>query len=226
MTSPPGTQSQIISRMNQEASTDSDKQGFDRKATGHGMLNAGRFTNRWGVALRHILMKLISILPGTRFKSRLIARLFKVTMGADVGIAYGVMLDPYDPSMISFGDNVIVGTESKFFVHTFMLNRQRVRPIRIGSNVTIGAFCVIAPGVTIGDGASIAPCTLVSRNIPAGAIVTGNKLNIKRRGPTPAPAPAPAPGNEMQDADPQSDASSSVEARPTNDTIADIGGTG
>lgn len=158
-----------------------EQTGFDRKMTGHGMLNAGRFTNRWAVAVRHILLKLVSSLPGTRFKSRLIRRLFKVTMGEDVGIAYGVMLDPYDPAMISFGDNVLVGTESKFFVHTFMLNRQRVRPIRIGSNVQIGAFCVIAPGVTIGDGASIAPCTLVSRNVPPGAVVTGNKMHIRRR---------------------------------------------
>ena len=121
------------------------------------------------------------ILPGTRFKSRLISRLLGVTMGENVGIAYAVMFDPYDPSMISIGDNVIIGTETRIFVHTFMLNRQRVRPVTIGSNVQIGAFCVIAPGVTIGDGVSIAPCTLVSRSIPPGAIVTGNQMNITRR---------------------------------------------
>ena len=155
--------------------------GFDQKNTGHGMLNAGRFSNRWGVARRHILMKLLSKLPGTHFKSRLISRLLGVTIGENVGIAYAVMLDPYDPSMISIGSNVIIGTETRIFVHTFMLNRQRVRPVSIGSNVQIGAFCVIAPGVSIGDGASIAPCTLVSRSIPPGAIVTGNKLHITRR---------------------------------------------
>lgn len=154
---------------------------FDRKGTGHGMLNAGHFRNRWAVAGRHILMKLVSRLPGTRFKSRLMKRLFGLTMGEDVGLAYGVMLDPYAPSMISFGDNVLVGTETKFFVHTFMLNRQRVKPIRVGSNVSIGAFCVIAPGVTIGDGASIGPCTLVSRSVPAGAVVTGNEMRIRTR---------------------------------------------
>ena len=160
------------------------KDGFDQKNTGHGMLNAWRFTNRWGVARRHILMKLLSKLPGTRFKSRLIRRLLGVTIGENVGIAYAVMFDPYDPydpSMISIGDNVIIGTETRIFVHTFMLNRQRVRPVTIGSNVQIGAFCVIAPGVTIGDGVSIAPCTLVSRSIPSGAIVTGNQMNITRR---------------------------------------------
>ena len=36
-------------------------------------------------------------------------------------------------------------------------------------------------GVKIGDGASIGPCTLVSRNVPAGAIVTGNEMHIRKR---------------------------------------------
>jgi acetyltransferase-like isoleucine patch superfamily enzyme len=155
--------------------------GFDRKGTGHGMLNAGHVENRWRVALRHIALVILSKLPGTRFKSRLFARLFKIRMGRDVGLACGVLLDPYDPSLISFGDNVIVGYESKIFVHAFTLNRQRVRPVKIGSNVLIGAFCTIAPGVKIGDGASIAPGTIVSRNIPAGAMVTGNVMQIHRR---------------------------------------------
>jgi len=156
--------------------------GFDRKGTGHGMLNADHVGSRWKVALRHIALTVIGKLPGTRFKSRLFARLFKIRMGRDVGLACGVLLDPYAPSMISFGDNVIVGYESKIFVHAFTLNRQRVRPVTIGSNVLIGAFCIIAPGVTIGDGASIAPGTIVSRSVPAGAIVTGNVMQVRKRG--------------------------------------------
>lgn len=159
--------------------------GFDRKRTGNGMLNAGEFTSRRGVAWRHILMRLISKIPGTRRKSRLIKRLFGVQMGEEVGLAYHVTLDPYDPSMISFGNNVIVGTETRIYVHMFTLDRQRVRPVRIGNNVMIGAFCVIAPGVTIGDGASIAPGTIVNRDVPAGAIVTGNQMRIRKR-PDPA----------------------------------------
>ncbi len=155
--------------------------GFDHKGTGHGMLNADHVANRWAIAFRHILITILGKLPGTRFKSRLFSKLFKIRMGHDVGLACGVLLDPYDPSMISFGDNVIVGYESKIFIHTFTLNRQRVRPVKIGSDVLIGGFCIIAPGVTIGDGASIAPGTVVSRNVPAGAIVTGNAMQIRKR---------------------------------------------
>jgi len=155
--------------------------GLDRKGSGHGMLEAGRIASRWAVARRHVLIKLINKLPGCRFKSTLLRTLLGIRMGENVGIAYGVYLDPYDPTLISFGDNVIVGFETRIFVHAFTLNRQRVRPVTIGSNVMIGGFCVIAPGVTIGDGASIAPGTIVSRNVPPGAIVTGNEMRLRKR---------------------------------------------
>lgn len=155
--------------------------GFDRRHTGNGMLEAGLVASRWKVALRHVLIKVLGKLPGTRFKSRLFARLFGIRMGRDVGLACGVLLDPYDPSLITFGDNVIVGYETRIFVHVFTLDRQRLRPVTIGSNVMIGAFCVIAPGVTIGDGASIAPGTIVSRDVPPGAIAMGNQMRIRKR---------------------------------------------
>ena len=167
--------------------------GIDQRNTGHGMLNAGKVVSRRKIALRHIFMVLIGKLPGNRFKSRLISKWFGVKMGRDVGLAYGVFLDPYDPTMISFGDNVIVGFDTKIFVHAFTLTRQRIRPVKIGSNVMIGGFCVIAPGVTIGDGATIAPGTIVSRSVPAGALVTGNAMRIhKRSGRTGSPEPEAA----------------------------------
>ena len=50
------------------------RRGHDRKGTGHGMLNAGSVRNRWAVAWRHIKVKLLSKLPGTRFKSRLVRK--------------------------------------------------------------------------------------------------------------------------------------------------------
>jgi acetyltransferase-like isoleucine patch superfamily enzyme len=135
------------------------------------MLNAGRSASRFRVALRHITVKLLGKLPGTRMKSRLFRRLLGVRLGRDVGLAYGVFLDPYDPSMISIGDNVIIGFDTRIFVHVFTLNRQRIRPVKIGSNVLIGGFCIIAPGVNIGDGATIAPGTIVTRDVPPGALL-------------------------------------------------------
>ncbi|MEM7229637.1 MAG: acyltransferase [Planctomycetota bacterium] len=157
------------------------KAGFDIRDAGHGMLEAGQVAGRWSVARRHVLMSLITKLPGTRFKSKLFKRLFGLTMGENVGLAHGVMLDPYDPTMVTIGDDVLIGMDTKIFVHVFTLNRQRVRPVTIGNNVTIGGFCRIAPGVTIGDGASIAPGTFVTRDVPPGAMVMPPKMEVRKR---------------------------------------------
>lgn len=46
--------------------------------------------------------------------------------------------------------------------------------IVIGSDVWIGKNTTILSGVTIGDGAVIGACTLVSKDVPPYAIVTGN----------------------------------------------------
>jgi len=47
------------------------------------------------------------------------------------------------------------------------------RPVTIGRNVWIGTHAVILPGVTIGDGAIIGAGAVVTRNVAAGAVVTG-----------------------------------------------------
>ena len=47
------------------------------------------------------------------------------------------------------------------------------KTVTIGSDVWIGARCVILPGVTIGDGAVVAAGSVVTRDVPAGAVVGG-----------------------------------------------------
>jgi maltose O-acetyltransferase len=48
------------------------------------------------------------------------------------------------------------------------------RPVRIGSDVWIGGGAIILPGVTIGDGAVIGAGSVVTRDVGADQIVTGN----------------------------------------------------
>jgi virginiamycin A acetyltransferase len=51
---------------------------------------------------------------------------------------------------------------------------------RVGNDVWIGYGATILPGVTIGDGVIVASCSVVTRDVPAYAIVGGNPAAIIR----------------------------------------------
>jgi maltose O-acetyltransferase len=55
------------------------------------------------------------------------------------------------------------------------------RPVRIGCDVWIGGGAILLPGVTIGDGAVIGAGSVVTRDVPAGATVTGNPARPRGR---------------------------------------------
>ena len=50
----------------------------------------------------------------------------------------------------------------------------------IGRNVWIGPDCVIAGPVAVGDGATVLPGTVITFNVPPGAVVKGNPGRIVR----------------------------------------------
>jgi len=52
--------------------------------------------------------------------------------------------------------------------------------VRIGNDVWIGAHAVILPGVEIGDGAVVAAGAVVTRNVPAYAVVAGVPAQVMR----------------------------------------------
>lgn len=53
-------------------------------------------------------------------------------------------------------------------------------PVNIGNDVWLGSGCKILSGVTIGDGAVVAANALVSKDVPAYAIVGGNPVKLIR----------------------------------------------
>jgi acetyltransferase-like isoleucine patch superfamily enzyme len=54
----------------------------------------------------------------------------------------------------------------------------KTKPITIGNNVWIGAKATVLKGVTIADGAIIGANSVVTRDVPANAIVGGNPGRI------------------------------------------------
>jgi maltose O-acetyltransferase len=53
------------------------------------------------------------------------------------------------------------------------------RPVRIGSDVWVGAGAIILPGVAIGDGALIGAGSVVTHDVPAGATAFGNPARLR-----------------------------------------------
>lgn len=51
-------------------------------------------------------------------------------------------------------------------------------PIRIGKNAFVGARALVLPGVKIGDGAVVGAGSVVTRDVPADAIVAGNPARV------------------------------------------------
>ncbi|KAI8319971.1 trimeric LpxA-like protein [Martensiomyces pterosporus] len=52
------------------------------------------------------------------------------------------------------------------------------RPVKIGNNVWIGGSAVILPGVTIGDGVTVAAGAVVTKDVPDNVVVAGNPARI------------------------------------------------
>lgn len=55
---------------------------------------------------------------------------------------------------------------------------ENIKPIKIGKNVWIGCRALILKGVTIGDGAIVAAGSVVTKDVPACAMVAGNPARI------------------------------------------------
>ncbi len=111
---------------------------------------------------------------------------------------------------ITLGDAVRIGAHTSLlaFNHTMAdpdveVFRQPItsRGITVGNDVWIGSHVVILDGVTVGDKAVIAAGAVVTRNVPAGAIVGGNPARVLRWRvpPTGDPATGPAAAGDLGD---------------------------
>jgi maltose O-acetyltransferase len=59
------------------------------------------------------------------------------------------------------------------------------RPIRIGRNVWIGGGAIVLLGVSVGDDALIGAGSVVTGDIPAGAVASGNPARVQTGSTTP-----------------------------------------
>jgi maltose O-acetyltransferase len=111
---------------------------------------------------------------------------FNIFIGCGVFLNFNCVL--LDVGMIHIGDYTQIGPAVQIYAadHPRDAARRRAclelgRPVRIGSAVWIGGGAIILPGVTVGDGAIIGAGSVVTRDVPPGAIVKGNPARVVPR---------------------------------------------
>lgn len=99
-----------------------------------------------------------------------------VVLGDRVTVKCGVQI--WDG--IEIADDVFLGPNVTFTNDRFPRSRQYITPLRtsIHQGASLGANCTILPGLTIGRDAMIGAGTVVTRDVPARAIVVGNPGRI------------------------------------------------
>lgn len=104
---------------------------------------------------------------------------YNIRAGSNLFVNYGCVFLGCAP--ITIGDDVKIGPLVQLYTphHPLDPRLRRARleqasPITIGGNVWIGGGAIICPGVRIGDDAVIGAGTVVTRDVPLGAVVAGN----------------------------------------------------
>lgn len=101
----------------------------------------------------------------------------KIHVGNDVSFAAYVHI--WGAGGLTIGNRVMIGSHSAITTVTHDYNAEAMwntivtKPILIEDDVWIGTHVVVLPGITIGRGAVIAAGCIVTKDVPAGAIVAG-----------------------------------------------------
>jgi len=109
---------------------------------------------------------------------------FNIRLGAGVFLNFNcVILDVVE---VSIGDKTQIGPAAQILAADHprdpavrAAGLEFGRPVRIGCNVWIGGGTIILPGVSIGDDALIGAGSVVTRDIPAGAVAFGNPARVQ-----------------------------------------------
>lgn len=102
-------------------------------------------------------------------------------------VAIGDRTEIHVGDCIEIGDNTLISWDCCIMdrdYHKFDGDVEIKRPVKIGNKVWIGCNCLIMKGVTIGNGAVIAAGSVVTRDVPDGALVGGNPARIIRENVT------------------------------------------
>nr|WP_208404664.1 acyltransferase [Bacillus velezensis] len=125
-----------------------------------------------------IIIQIARYTPFLSVKNWLYRTFLKMNVGKQTSFALMVMPDIMFPEKITVGKNSIIGYNTTILAHEYLIHEYRTGDVTIGDEVMIGANTTILPGVTIGSGAVVSAGTLVHKDVPAGAFVGGNPMQV------------------------------------------------
>jgi acetyltransferase-like isoleucine patch superfamily enzyme len=104
-----------------------------------------------------------------------------ITIGDNVLISWGV-------TIVDHNSHSLIYSERALDVADWRLGKKDwsnvvVQPVRICDKAWVGFNASILKGVTIGEGAIVAACSVVTKDVPAWTIVGGNPAKIIREIP-------------------------------------------
>lgn len=132
----------------------------------------------WKVMKNFIIIQIARYMPFLPIKNWLYRTCLRMKVGEQTAFALMVMVDLMFPEKIIVGKNSIIGYNTTILTHEYLIKEYRLGFVTIGDEVLIGANATILPGVTIGDGAIVSAGTLVNKDVPAGAFVGGNPMQL------------------------------------------------
>ncbi|WIV66582.1 acyltransferase [Natrialbaceae archaeon AArc-T1-2] len=124
------------------------------------------------VAINYVVVWLVRISPSLRLK-RWLLRQIGVTVGDGVSWGLEATPDVFWPELITLEDHAVIGYDATILCHEFLQDEYRTGEVVVGERAMIGAGAILLPGVEIGEGASVAANSLVTRDVPPGETVAG-----------------------------------------------------
>lgn len=97
------------------------------------------------------------------------------------GVSIGNRTELHVGESVSIGKGTLISWDCCIMdrdYHKLNSNEERTAPVTIGENCWIGCNCLILKGITIGNGAVVAAGSVVTKDVPAGALVGGNPAKI------------------------------------------------